>query len=158
RQHAITFPLLSDKGSATIKAFRVLNPVPEEALGPNKDDASVQRDVQKYVSVVRVNPTMIGMAFPGTFMLDRQGRVTSRHLEDFSVERSTLSSVMLRVGAGTSVSGSKISTGHLEMTTYPSDASVAVGNRIALVVEVVPRRGIHVYAPGASNYRVVALT
>lgn len=158
RQHGITFPLLSDQGSATIKAFGILNSVPEEALGPNKDDPSVQRDVQKYVSVVRVNPAMVGMAFPGTFMVDRQGRVTSRHFEDFYIERSTLSSVMLRVGAGTRVSGSKLSTDQLEATTYPSDSSVAAGNRITLVLDMAPHRGIHVYAPGASNYRVVAVS
>jgi DsbC/DsbD-like thiol-disulfide interchange protein len=135
----------------------MLNPVPQEALGPNKDDPSVQRDVQKYVSVVRVNPAMIGMAFPGTFMLDKQGRVTSRHLEDFYVERNTLSSVMMRIGAGTRVAGTRISSDHVDMTTYPSDSSVAPGNRITLAVDVAPRRGVHVYAPGASGYRVVRL-
>src|SRR5581483_6208376 len=37
-RRGITFPLLSDAGSATIRAYGILNPVPEEALGPNKDD------------------------------------------------------------------------------------------------------------------------
>ena len=35
RRH-ITFPLLSDVGSATIKAFGILNPLPELAFGPDK--------------------------------------------------------------------------------------------------------------------------
>src|SRR5262249_58220749 len=42
RRH-ITFPLLSDTGSATIKAFGILNPLPEMAFGfgPEKDDPAV---------------------------------------------------------------------------------------------------------------------
>ncbi len=93
----ITFPLLSDAGSATIKRYRLLNPVPEWALGPNKDDPEVKAAVQKYVSVVNPNATMVGIAFPGTFILDRQGRVISRYFEDFYIERNTISSIMMRL-------------------------------------------------------------
>jgi peroxiredoxin len=158
RQHGITFPLLSDAGSATIRRYGILNPVPEMALGPNATDPAVKADVQKYVSVVNPSARMVGIAFPGTFMLDRQGRVTSRFFEDFYIERNTVSSVMLKLGVGTApVNATKISTAHLEATTYPSDAVVAPGNRITLTMEIVPRRGMHVYAPGASGYRVIAL-
>jgi hypothetical protein len=101
---------------------------------------------------------MVGIAFPGTFLLDRQGRVTSRSFEDFYIERSTLSSMMLRLGAGLPpVAGTKISTGHMEMIAYPSDAAVAPGNRFSLVLEVNPHTRIHVYAPGATGYRAIAL-
>ena len=55
RQHGITFPMLADVGSVTIKKFGILNPVPEWALGPDKDDPAVQAEVQKYVSVVPPN-------------------------------------------------------------------------------------------------------
>jgi len=99
RQRGITFPLLSDAGSATIKKYGILNPVPEEALGPNKDDPAVKADIQKYVSVVNPTAAMVGIAFPGTFILDRKGRVTSRFFEDFYIERNTVSSLLVRVGA-----------------------------------------------------------
>lgn len=158
RQHRITFPLLSDYGSATIRRYGILNPVPEMALGPSADDPAVKAEVQKYVSVVNPNARMIGIAFPGTFILDRHGRVTSRFFEDFYIERNTVSSLMLKLGAGTApVNATKISTAHLEATTYLSDAMIAPGNRITVTLEVVPRRGTHVYAPGASGYRVVSL-
>ena len=99
------------------------------------------------------------MAFPGTFMLDRQGRVTSRFFEDFYVERNTTSSLMVKLGRGTApVAATKISTSHLHVTTYASDPAVATGNRFALVVEIEPRARMHVYAPGANDYRIVALT
>ena len=156
KQRGITFPLLSDAGSATIKAYGILNPIPEEALGPGKDDASVSRDVQKYVSVNRVNPVMVGMAFPGTFVIDRQRRVTSRFFEEVYIERNTASSIMLELGVGGSVSGTRVSTAHLEATAYSSDAAIAPGNRFTLALDVTPRPRMHVYAPGASGYRVVS--
>ncbi len=158
KQHGVTFPMLADPGSETIKRYGILNTVVAEAFGPNKDDPAVKADVQRYISVVNPSPNMQGIAFPGTFMLDRQGRVTSRFFEDFYVERNTVSSVMKRLGVGTdAVAGSKISTEHLDLTTYPSDAAIAPGNRFSVVLEITPKRGMHVYAPGASGYRVVTL-
>jgi DsbC/DsbD-like thiol-disulfide interchange protein len=62
----------------------------------------------------------------------------------------------LGVGGG-AVAGRKISTEHLELTTYPSDATIAAGNRFSVVLDIVPKRGMHVYAPGASTYRVVSV-
>ena len=91
-------------------------------------------------------------------MLDSQGRVTSRFFEDYYVERNTFSSVMLKVGAGsTPVAATKISTAQLDLTTFASDQDVAPGNRFSLVFDVAPRAGIHVYAPGASSYRVISV-
>lgn len=150
---------MSDVGSATIKAYGLLNSVAEEALGPNRDDPAVKADVEKYVSVVNPDQRMIGVAFPGTFLLDRQGRVTARFFEDFYRERSTFSSVMLRLGRGAApVAATKISSGQLDITTYPSDPAVAPGNRFSLVLDIAPHLGIHVYAPGASGYRVITVS
>jgi peroxiredoxin len=158
KQHGIAFPLLADVGSATIKRYGILNPVPEWIFGPDKDNPLVQSEAQKYVSVVGARPQMTGIAFPGTFILDRQGRVTSRYFEDFYIERNTVSSIMMRLGnkAG-AVNGTKISTGQLDVTTYPSDSAIAPGNRFSIALDVTPHAGIHVYAPGAKNYRVIAL-
>ena len=158
KQRGITFTMLSDAGSATIKSYGILNPVPEWAIGPNANDPAVQAEVQKYVSVVRPNATMVGIAFPGTFILDRQGRVTARFFEDFYIERNTVSSILMRLGdtQGT-VAGTKVSTAHLDLTTYPSDPVIAPGNRIGLALEVTPKTGMHVYAPGASSYRVISV-
>ena len=158
-QRGITFPLLSDAGSATIKRFGILNTLPDEALGPGKDDPAVKAAVETYVSVLSVNPRMVGMAFPGTFIIDRRGRVTSRFFEDYYFERNTTSSLMLTLGAGAvPAAATKTSTAHLDLTTYASDSAVAPGNRFTLAIRVVPRAGMHVYAPGASNYRVATVT
>jgi peroxiredoxin len=158
RQHGITFPLLSDVGSATIKRYGILNTLAEEALGPNREDPVLKSDIQKYVSVLQPNAGMIGMAFPGTFILDRQGRITSRFFEEFYRERNTASSVLVKLGSRTyPVTGTKISSAHLDVTTYPTDVDLAPGNRFSLVLEVKPGSGIHVYAPGASGYRVISV-
>jgi peroxiredoxin len=158
RQRGITFPLLSDQGSATIKRFGILNPIPELALGANADDPAIKAQTQTYVSGGVPQARMVGIAFPGTFMLDARGRVTSRFFEDYYVERNTVSSLMLKLGAGDPpVAATQASTAHLDITTYPSDAAVAPGNRFSIVVDVRPRPRIHVYAPGAKDYRVIAL-
>ena len=92
-------------------------------------------------------------------MLDRRGRVTSRFFEDFYIDRNTVSSVMLRLGAGTTpVAATKISTAQIEITTFASDTAIAPGNRFSLVFDVTPHAGMHVYAPGAPGYRTISVT
>ena len=158
RQHGITFPLLSDAGSATIKRYGILNTVAMELAGPNAKDPALADDIKKYVSVGSPSARAAGIAFPGTFILDRDGRVKSRFFEDFYIERNTVSSIIARVGGqGEAVAGTQASTEHLEIQTYPSDAAVAPGNRFAIIFDVKPRPRMHVYAPGASGYRVVTV-
>lgn len=158
-QHHISFPMLSDAGSATIRRFDLLNPVPEWAFGENADDPAVKADIAKYVSVVNPSKRMIGMAFPGTFMLDADGRVTSRYFEDFYLERNTVSSILMRLGeAHDPVRAVRLSTPQLDLTTYASEATVAPGNRFAVMLSITPHEGMHVYAPGSEKYRVVRLT
>ena len=160
KEHGITFPMLSDVGSATIKKYGILNPAVEWALGPDKDDPAVQAEVQKYVSVVGTRPAMLGIPFPGTFILDPQGRVKQRFFEDFYRERNTVSSLLIKLGDKTAapVAATKISTAHFNITTYSSDAGVAPGGRFSVELDVEPRSKIHVYAPGAKGYRVISLS
>jgi peroxiredoxin len=159
KQRGITFPLLSDAGSSTIKRYGILNSVPQWAMGPDKDDPAVKAEIEKYVSVRTPNPSQVGIAFPGTFILNKEGRVTSRFFEDFYIERNTMSSIMMRLGNRVApVAGTKVSTAHLQITTYPSDSAVAPGNRFSIALDIRPRSGIHVYAPGAKNYRVIGLS
>ena len=161
KQHAIAFPLLSDAGSSTIKRYGILNPFPEQALGPRRNDPDVVAGVAKYVSLFGARPAMAGMAFPGTFVVNRRGLVTARFFEDSYIERITVSNILVQLKdrADASAAATKISTNHLDVVTYSSDSAVAPGNRFSLVLEVEPHAGLHVYAPGAeaSGYRVIAL-
>ena len=150
--------MLSDVGSATIKRYGILNTVADEALGPNGNDPAVLADLLKYVTVTQASERFSGISFPGTFIVDPQGRVTSRFFEDFYWERHTVANVMLRVGtAGTPVQATQVSTAHLDVSAYPSDTSVSLGTRFSLALDVTPKPGMHVYAPGAADYRIITL-
>ncbi len=157
-QNNISFPLLSDVGSETIERYGILNPVPEWAFSEDADDPAVQADIATFVSVVNPSEMMIGIAFPGTFMLDTTARVTSRYFENSYIERNTVSSIVIRVGeAEVPVRAAQLSMPQLELTTYASEPTIAPGNRFALVFEIEPNEGMHVYAPGAADYRVVGV-
>ena len=123
----ITFPLLSDTGSATIKAYRLLN---EQATGRTA-----------------------GIPHPGTFVLDRRGVVTSRSFEQSYQERATAASL---VGT-TDGKGVKAETPHLIVTASASDAVVAPGARFTLHLDVAPKARMHVYSPDQTTYIPVAL-
>jgi len=157
QSQGITYPMLSDPDSATITRYGILNTVSIESLGSNADDPEVAKDFALYVSVTQPSERFRGIAYPGTFMLDPDGRVTSRFFEDFYQERSTVASIMLRLGNGFSVQGTEISTGQIQIKTYPSDSEIALGERFAIVVEITPLPKMHVYAPGADKYRVVTI-
>ena len=157
----ITFPLLADDDSAIITAFGILNTIAAEAQGPNADSPEIVADIAKYVSVFGASSNIVGTPFPGTFMLDAQGRVTSRFFEEFYRERNTTANVMLKLGAGLSpIEAIEGSTAHLTLTAYPSNPNITVGTKFSVAIDIEPNANIHLYAPGADQlgYRVVGLT
>jgi peroxiredoxin len=133
-RRGITFPLLSDPGSATIKAYGLLNTTMDETS------------------------SNYGIPFPGTLVLDSEGVVTDRFFEEAYQERTTVSSMMLALDASSPPFGaSRITTDHLQITTYASDVEVAPGSLFSLVLDISPRERMHVYAPGADGYKVIGL-
>jgi DsbC/DsbD-like thiol-disulfide interchange protein len=135
RRRHITFPLLSDAGSATIKAYGILNTTVPES------------DRERY-----------GIPFPGTFFVDRRGVVTSRFFETAYQERNTIASVMIRLGDKVDAPATRLSTDYLELTAYSSDQIAAPGTHFSLVVDIRPKKDVHVYAPGVTGYKPVALS
>jgi len=135
RRQNISFPLLSDPGSATIRQYGILN--------TTVDPAS----------------SNYGIPFPGTFLVDRQGIVTARFFEEAYQERTTVSNILLQLGSqpGATTAASRIETNHLVATAYASDPVVAPGTLFSLVVDVEPKPRMHLYAPGAQSYRVIDL-
>ena len=132
----LEFTLLSDEGSAVIREYDLLNR--EQAPG-----------VRFY-----------GIPYPGTFVLDTEGRVISRFFEQAYQERFTVSSIMVALGDaldGAERNGTRLTTDHLEALVYATDGAVAPGNRFSLVVDVTPKAGMHVYAPGDHDYQVISL-
>lgn len=157
-QHRITFPLLSDVGSATIKRYGILNTVAEEGLGPNGKDPGVIAQVKLYVSANGANERQRGIPFPGTFIVDRGGRVKARFFEESYTVRNTVSNIRVRLNdVDSAVAGTRIASQHLDVVTYPSDAAIAPGNRFSVVARITPHAAVHVYAPGAGNYKIIEL-
>jgi len=135
RRRGITFPLLSDAGSVTIKAYGLLN-----------------------TTVAPTNQLQYGIPFPGMFFLDRNAIVTSRVFETAYQERDTISSVMIRLGKKLRTPATKVSAPHLDLTAFATDPAVAPGTHFSLVLDVTPARQVHVYAPGVAGYKPIALT
>lgn len=160
RRRGITYPLLSDPNSATIQAYGILNTVAEEVLGPGKDDPVVIADFNLHASVLGLSSAshIKGTPYPGTFIVDAEGRVRSRYFEEFYRERITVSTILMRFGAASPpVEAQRFSDSQVTITSWSGDSVISPGNRFALAVNIVPAPHVHVYAPGASGYRTVKL-
>jgi hypothetical protein len=129
----ISFPLISDPGSVIITRFGLLN----EQL-----DAKSR---------------FFGVPHPGTFIIDRRGVVTARFFEDAYQERYTASSILTARGAPPAAARVNAETAHLSVTVSITDGVVAPGERISIAARVLPRRSIHLYAPGTHTYQTVRL-
>jgi hypothetical protein len=130
----ITFPLISDAGSGIIKNYGLLN----DTVDPKS---------RSY-----------GIPHPGTIIVDPKGVVQSRFFEDAYQERYTAAAILSTLGAGVDGSPMTAETAHLIMTASISDAIAAPGERLAIIVNISPKRGMHLYAPGRHDYRVVQLS
>jgi hypothetical protein len=89
-----------------------------------------------------------GIPFPGTFMLNVDGVVTSRFFEPAYQERSTINSIMAHLGRDLEVPATIVESPQLTVTSFATDRVVAPGTHFSIVLDVRPGRGMHVYAPG----------
>ena len=128
------FPLISDATSTIIRRYGILN------------------DQQK------PGTRTYGIPHPGTIFVDRHGRVTARFFEDAYQERYTAAAMLAAQGSTAAGTALTAETTHLNVRATVSDATLAPGQRVSIVVDVTPRSGMHVYAPGKHNYQVVRLT
>lgn len=134
-RRGITYPMLSDPDSIVIRAFGLLN----ETIEPGTRDYGVP------------HPTM--------FFVDRSGTVVRKYTEERYYHRRALATILADDGEPADlqtvwqVDGEQVAVRALTLQreVYP-------GNRFALMVDVEPRPGLHVYAPGAgADYRPLTL-
>jgi AhpC/TSA family protein/cytochrome c biogenesis DsbD-like protein len=135
RRRGITFPLLSDPGSATIKRYGILN-----------------------TTVPETNEQTYGIPFPGTFMLNAQGVVTSRFFEQAYQERTTVGSILARLGNKVGVPATRVSSPQIDIASFVTDSIVAPGTHFSIVLDIKPAQRVHVYAPGVTGYKPIALS
>ena len=133
-RRGIEYPLLSDEGSTVIRRYGILN----TTVDPSDDS--------------------FGYPFPGTFMLNQQGEVTSRFFEAGFRERNSVASVLVRLGNQVNVPATEVTSSYLDITSYATDQIAAPGTHLSLVLDIRPGENIHVYAPGVVGYRPIALT
>jgi AhpC/TSA family protein/cytochrome c biogenesis DsbD-like protein len=134
-RRGITFPLLSDPGSLTIRRYGLLN-----------------------TTIPAANQQAYGVPFPGTFILNARGVVTARFFEPAYQERNTVASILARLGTPIDVPATRISSPQLEVTSFATDTVIVPGSRFSIVIDLRPAKGIHVYAPGVSGYTAISLT
>ena len=131
-RHKITFPLLTDAGSKVIDAWGLRNTA---AAG-----------------------TQAGIPHPGTFIVDRSLKVVERVFEQAYQERTSAAGVLARIGGAVPPeSPTDVAGKQLTVTLGTSDAIVPPGGRVTLFVDLKPKPGMHVYAPGQTGYIPVSI-
>lgn len=129
KRKGITYPLLSDPKSATIRAFNILN-------------ESIPKD----------NP-FFGVPHPVTYVVDRKGIIRSRRFEEDYRERETLASILVnQFDLKTGAAETSATTKHLRVTASSSNAVIRGGEHITLRLDVALNPNMHVYAPGVEGY------
>jgi hypothetical protein len=124
----ITYPLLGDPESKTIRAFGILN-------------TNFQPGQFGY-----------GVPFPGMFAIDSHGVVLAKYFEDDHTERYTAGNMLVRqFGDTNGLTRTTMETKQLTLSSTASDASVAPGARVALILDIDLKPGMHLYAPGVGG-------
>ncbi len=102
---------------------------------------------------------LFGIPFPGTLVLDAEGRVTERFFEDEYQFRMTGNALAGRMAFGAALpdSAGTETREHLSARIHVSDAAVAPGQEFLVTAEVAMNPGLHVYAPGDHTYIVTRL-
>lgn len=128
--------MLSDKGSAVIRQYGLLN-------------ATVEKGSPAW-----------GVPYPATLFIDRQRRVVERSFEAKYQERESVGSMMTRLDGGGAADGPQVerTTRHLSVVVRATDAQVAPGRRLSLVFDFTPAPRMHLYAPGAVGYRPLRIS
>jgi peroxiredoxin len=131
-RHGIAFPLLADVGSRTIRRLGLLNRhLVESAALYGKD----------------VKPHDHGLPYPGTFGLDRDGRVVSKHFEPSYRVRPSPLDLLAAVGAappGAAVEA-VAETEHVRVRAWAGQAFYHPYERIRIELEIAIAPGLHVY-------------
>jgi hypothetical protein len=70
---------------------------------------------------------------------------------------TALCAVFVAAGSAQSAGAKRSDTMHLSVTTAISDAEVSAGEKVSVTFDIIPKRNMHVYAPGKHEYQVIAV-
>jgi len=89
----------------------------------------------------------------GTYRIDPDGVVQSKYFAKDFTERYFPPTILLReFGAPTGTSEMAVETDHLDLKTYAFEDALRPNLHFTLVLDVKPKPGMHVYAPGVEHY------
>ncbi len=134
-KYAISFPLLSDEGSASIRALGLLN----EHLVEQHAVYGIQTRQEQY-----------GVAYPGTFVLDDQGVVVQKHFEQSYRVRPTarmFEEFAFGSPAATPADTARASGPGVVVRAWTDAPTYRPYQQVRVHVEIDLDPGVHVYAP-----------
>jgi peroxiredoxin len=134
-RRGITYPMLSDADSSIIRFFGLFN----ETIEPGNRD--------------------YGIPHPTLFFVDRTGKVLRKYMEERYYHRRTLATILADDGEAVALQTvGQTDREHVAVRALTLQREVYPGNRFALMVDIEPKLGVHVYAPGAGpDYRPLML-
>jgi AhpC/TSA family protein/cytochrome c biogenesis DsbD-like protein len=125
----IHFPLLCDPDSKIIRDLGILNE-----------------------TVEKTNP-VFGVPHPGSFVLDSKGVIVAKYFEDDYRQRFTAADLLMhQFGVIPAQAKTDVQGKQLQLTAAASNATVTVGQRVALTLDIELKPNMHVYAPGVEGY------
>jgi peroxiredoxin len=140
KERGITYPLLSDAGSDVMRRLGLLNP-------------RVQEDHAFYG--IAPNPRHVDLPYPGFFVLDRQGLITTKRFHESYRVRDTGGSVLGRL-LGTPSAPPPPATIAMEadavrVRAWLDSPTYAWFQQMHLTVEFEIESGFHIYGPEAGG-------
>jgi hypothetical protein len=87
----------------------------------------------------------------------RDGTVTIDPVRAEAFE-ANLAHYLARLGNRVDAPATTVSSPQIEITSYATDSTAAAGTHFSVVLDVRPAPGIHVYAPGVTGYKPIALS
>lgn len=148
---SIAFPLLSDHESEAIRAYGVAD---------RKYRKGMQLDV--YTKQLYLHPSgnvpVDGLSYPAVFVITRDHRVKWRFVSESPELRLTGAAILEEaVGGIADESRTPVPSRNVQVTATATNASVGLGNRIRIAVELKIPKGFHVYSPEVgSDYKGVS--
>lgn len=128
--------MLADPDSAIIRRFGLFN----EEIDPKSRD--------------------YGVPLPATLLVDGRGVVRQKIMEEHYMHRMPVSTLLVRMGrrAPPMAPQGIRRLDYLEVHTSATEASLYPGNVFTLFVDIHPKPGVHVYAPGTRDYQGMQVT
>jgi hypothetical protein len=93
-----------------------------------------------------------GVPHPGTFVINRDGKVVAKYFEQDYRDRYTAGNILLREFGAGGAALTTVETPHLKLTYRSADALLSPGDRTTLTIDIDLKPRMHLYAPGVEGY------